>query len=77
MLKNISLKLILFYKSSLSPYFGGNCKFEPSCSNYGYEAISKHGFFKGSSMIFFRLLKCNPLSRGGYDPIKWKILRNY
>ena len=69
MLRNISLKLILFYKSSLSPYFGGNCKFEPSCSNYGYEAIYKHGFLKGSFMIFFRLLKCNPLSRGGYDPV--------
>ena len=53
MLKNISLKLILFYKSSLSPYFGGNCKFEPSCSNYGYEAINKHGFLKGFFMIFF------------------------
>lgn len=77
MLKNISLKLILFYKSSLSPYFGGKCKFEPSCSNYGYDAINKHGFSKGSFMIFFRLLKCNPLSRGGYDPVKWKIPRNY
>ena len=70
MLKNISLKLILFYKKSLSPYLGGNCKFEPSCSNYGYEAINKHGFYKGFYMIFFRLLKCNPFSRGGYDPIK-------
>ena len=70
MLKKISLNLILFYKSSLSPYLGGNCKYEPSCSNYGYEAINKHGFFKGFYMTLFRLIKCNPFSEGGYDPIK-------
>ena len=70
MLKKISLKLISFYKSYLSPYFGGNCKFEPSCSSYGYDAISKYGFFKGLCLILLRLLKCNPFSRGGYDPIK-------
>ena len=70
MLKKISLKLILFYKSSLSPYLGGNCKYEPSCSSYGFEAINKYGFFKGFCMTFLRLIKCNPFSRGGYDPIK-------
>ena len=70
MLKKISLKLILFYKSSLSPYLGGNCKYEPSCSSYGFEAINKYGFLKGFYMTFFRLIKCNPFSRGGYDPIK-------
>ena len=70
MLKKISLKLILFYKSSLSPYLGGNCKYEPSCSSYGFEAISKYGFLKGFYMTFLRLIKCNPFSRGGYDPIE-------
>ena len=70
MLKKISLKLILFYKLSLSPYLGGNCKYEPSCSNYGYEAINKYGFLKGFYMTFLRLIKCNPFSRGGYDPIE-------
>ena len=70
MLKKISLKLILFYKLSLSPYLGGNCKYEPSCSSYGFEAINKHGFLKGFYMTFLRLIKCNPFSRGGYDPIE-------
>ena len=69
MIKNLLLKLILFYKSFLSPYFSGNCKYEPSCSNYSYQAISKHGPIKGSFLTILRLVKCNPFSRGGYDPI--------
>ena len=70
MLKKISLKLILFYKLSLSPYLGGNCKYEPSCSSYGFEAINKYGFSQGFYMTFLSLIKCNPFSRGGYDPIE-------
>ena len=69
MIKYLLLKLISFYKSFLSPYFGGNCKYEPSCSNYSHEAISKYGVFKGSFLTILRLVKCNPFSRGGYDPI--------
>tara|TARA_E500000081_G_C6048968_1_gene312742 strand:+ start:177 stop:389 length:213 start_codon:yes stop_codon:yes gene_type:complete len=69
MLKYLLLKLISFYKSYLSPYLGGNCKFEPSCSNYGHDAISKYGAIKGCALIILRLVKCNPFSSGGYDPI--------
>ena len=69
MIKYLLLKLISFYKSFLSPYFGGNCKYEPSCSNYSHQAISKHGVFKGSFLTILRLVKCNPFSKGGYDPI--------
>tara|TARA_X000001036_G_scaffold298715_1_gene277795 strand:+ start:571 stop:783 length:213 start_codon:yes stop_codon:yes gene_type:complete len=69
MLKYLFLKLISFYKAFLSPYLGGNCKYEPSCSNYSHEAISKHGAFKGGTLTILRLVKCNPFSRGGYDPI--------
>ena len=69
MLKYLLLKLISFYKSFLSPYLGGNCKFEPSCSSYGHDAISKHGAFKGCILTLLRLVKCNPFSNGGYDPI--------
>tara|TARA_E500000331_G_scaffold235671_1_gene225969 strand:+ start:571 stop:783 length:213 start_codon:yes stop_codon:yes gene_type:complete len=69
MLKYLLLKLISFYKAFLSPYLGGNCKYEPSCSNYSHEAISKHGAFKGGTLTILRLVKCNPFSRGGYDPI--------
>tara|TARA_S200000501_G_scaffold250015_1_gene234219 strand:+ start:387 stop:599 length:213 start_codon:yes stop_codon:yes gene_type:complete len=69
MIKYLLLKLISFYKSFLSPYFSGNCKYEPSCSNYSHQAINKHGAFKGSFLTILRLVKCNPFTRGGYDPI--------
>ena len=69
MLKTISLKTISFYKSFLSPYLGGNCKFQPTCSDYGYDAVSNYGALKGLFMITKRLIKCHPFSKGGYDPI--------
>ena len=69
MIKYLLLKLISFYKSFLSPYLGGNCKYEPSCSNYSHDAISKHGAIKGVMLTILRLVKCNPFSNGGYDPI--------
>lgn len=47
----------------------GMCKFTPTCSNYAIEAINKFGSFKGSIMSIKRILRCNPLSKGGYDPV--------
>lgn len=47
-----------------------SCRFYPTCSHYAISALEKYGLFKGSGMIFFRLLRCSPLSKGGYDPIK-------
>jgi putative membrane protein insertion efficiency factor len=54
------------------------CIYHPSCSQYAYEAIDKHGLIKGSIMGFFRVLSCNPLSKGGFDPVpeKFTIKRN-
>lgn len=46
-----------------------NCKFIPTCSNYGIEAINKYGSIKGSILTIKRILRCNPLSKGGYDPV--------
>ena len=69
MLKNIFLNIITFYKKALSPYLGGQCKYYPSCSSYGYIAIEQYGVFKGIYLITFRLMKCNPWSKGGYDPL--------
>jgi hypothetical protein len=46
------------------------CKFEPSCSEYTYQAIDKHGVFKGLVFGTWRILRCNPWSKGGYDPVK-------
>jgi len=46
-----------------------NCKFIPTCSNYGIEAINTYGSFKGTILTVKRIMRCNPLSKGGYDPL--------
>ena len=46
------------------------CRFYPSCSHYGYQAIYKYGFLKGSLMATWRVLRCNPFNPGGFDPVK-------
>lgn len=78
MLKRIILKAIRLYQVSLSPdqgwfkayYPHGFCRFYPHCSEYGYQAIDKHGILKGGIKTSWRILRCNPLSKGGHDPIK-------
>lgn len=66
MLKFLSVKLIKFYQKYLS---FGNCRYVPSCSEYMLEAILKHGFFIGLCLGFWRILRCNPFSRGGFDKV--------
>ena len=66
MLKFLSVKLIKFYQKYLS---FGNCRYVPSCSEYMLEAILKHGFFIGFALGFWRILRCNPFSRGGFDKV--------
>ena len=71
------LFLIRLYQKTLSPDHGllsyfiphGACKFKPTCSEYGYEAIKKYGTLKGMYLSIKRILKCHPWSNGGYDPI--------
>lgn len=71
--------LILFvrgYQVALGPLLGGSCRFEPSCSNYMIEALRVHGAFKGTLLGLWRILRCHPFGRHGYDPVplkgKWK-----
>lgn len=59
---------IRIYQRLLSPLLGTNCRYEPSCSVYGVEAIEHHGVLRGVPMTFWRILRCNPFSHGGYDP---------
>jgi len=61
--------LIKLYQKLLSGLLGRNCRFVPSCSEYAIEAISRLGPIKGSAKAFMRLLRCNPLFKGGYDPV--------
>jgi putative membrane protein insertion efficiency factor len=66
----IALLALRFYKTYLSMLFAGNCRFEPTCSQYAYEAIERFGVARGVWLGLKRLLRCHPLSRKfGYDPI--------
>ncbi len=64
--------LLLFvraYITFLSPFFGGACRFHPSCSNYAVEAIQRHGAWHGLGLAVWRLLRCNPFNKPGFDPV--------
>lgn len=63
------LLFVRFYQIFLAPFFGGACKFYPSCSRYGYEAIARHGAWRGSVLAVKRLLRCRPFTKGGFDPV--------
>lgn len=72
-MKKILLFLLKKYKKNISPLLsacGINCKYYPTCSEYMVQAIKKYGSFKGTFLGIKRLLKCNPFSKGGYDPLK-------
>ncbi|ADW18769.1 protein of unknown function DUF37 [Desulfobulbus propionicus DSM 2032] len=58
------------YQLLLSPLFPPVCRFIPSCSQYAIEAVRKHGVFRGTLMAIWRILRCHPFSRGGYDPVR-------
>ena len=58
-----------FYKRFVSPLLGNACRFEPSCSDYALEAVERHGLIKGSALTMWRVLRCNPWSEGGSDPV--------
>ena len=63
--------LIKFYQKAISPYLGhGKCKYYPTCSQYALEAFNKKPFFKALGLTIWRILRCNPFSKGGYDPLK-------
>ncbi len=70
MVKAICLELLLIYKRFLSPIFGRHCAYTPTCSMYGYDAISKYGVFAGIFLTAGRLLRCTPFAKGGFDPVK-------
>lgn len=63
------LWLIRGYQKIISPMLPPSCRFHPSCSEYGYEAIQKHGLIKGGRLAVWRVLRCNPWGKGGFDPV--------
>ncbi len=66
----VFIYLIKFYRKYISPLKGRpTCKFYPTCSQYAIDAIEKYGIFKGMLLAIWRILRCNPFSEGGFDPV--------
>ena len=67
--KYILIWFVKAWRAVVSPWYGNVCKYYPSCSAYGLEALQLHGAIKGSALTIWRLLRCNPWSHGGVDPV--------
>ncbi len=76
LIKKIIIYLIKLYRKYLSPMKTVKCPYYPSCSQYGLEAFEKYGVLKGGVLTFYRILRCNPFSKGGYDPVPIKIKKH-
>lgn len=68
-MKKIFIWIILFYRKYLSPLKSTKCPYFPSCSQYGLEAVERYGALRGGLLCIWRILRCNPFSKGGYDPV--------
>ncbi len=68
-MKKILIAGIRFYQKYISPMKRTKCPYIPSCSNYALEALERHGAVKGSLLAVWRILRCNPFSKGGFDPV--------
>jgi len=71
-LKAALLGMIRFYRAHISPWKPPSCRYIPTCSQYGLEAVERFGAVKGGALALWRILRCNPWSRGGYDPVPEK-----
>lgn len=70
MISKFFIYIIGIYRKYISPLKGySSCKYIPSCSQYAIEALKKYGFFKGMLLSIWRVLRCNPFSKGGFDPV--------
>ena len=68
-IKALFIVLIKGYQGLISPLLPPSCRFSPSCSHYGIQALQKHGLIRGTYLTINRILRCNPWSKGGYDPV--------
>ena len=68
-MKRALISLIRFYKRAISPYMPQACRFTPTCSEYAVQAIERYGALKGLWLSIWRVLRCNPFCKGGYDPV--------
>ena len=75
-MKHVMIWLVRLYQKYISPLKRPCCRFTPTCSSYAIEAFQKRGFFIGMILTVWRILRCNPFSKGGYDPVPERGLRN-
>lgn len=68
-MSQLALGLIKLYQNTVSKVLPPVCRFQPTCSHYAFEAIKKYGFARGSWLAAKRIVRCNPFSEGGYDPV--------
>lgn len=68
-LREVAVAPLLAYRRLVSPFLGQRCRYEPSCSRYAVQAIREFGILRGAVLAAWRLGRCNPFSRGGYDPV--------
>jgi uncharacterized protein len=64
------LATLRFYKRAISPALPPSCRFQPTCSEYAYEAVDKYGILRGGRLAIWRILRCNPFGGSGYDPVE-------
>ena len=67
--RKLGILPIRFYQLTLSGFVGFHCRYQPTCSSYGIEAIERHGLLKGLALTFRRLMRCHPWGGSGYDPV--------
>lgn len=76
-MKHVCIWLVQLYRKFISPLKPSCCRFTPTCSAYALEAFQKRGFFAGLILTVYRILRCNPYGRGGYDPVPDKGFKPY
>lgn len=75
-MRKLLIRLVRFYQKNISPTKMPCCRFHPTCSVYAIEALEEHGAVKGTFLAIYRILRCNPLCKGGYDPVPLKNQKN-
>ncbi len=68
-MKRLLIRLIRWYQRNISAHTPPSCRFQPTCSQYAITALSRYGVLRGGLMALWRILRCNPFSKGGYDPV--------
>lgn len=74
--RNVFIVFIRGWRAAISPLYGDVCRYHPSCSAYGLTAFQQHGVFRGGAMTLWRILRCNPWTRGGIDDVPARMVGN-